>query len=174
MLAPLTSLAHWHEFYLLVGTAAAALVALLFVAVSVGVGVLTAERSAGTRTYVSPVIIHFTGVLFTCAVGLVPSHVRASFALLIGGGAAAGAVYSAFILARVLKADNSDWADRLAYGLAPLIAYAAALVAAALFLLGARGGPEVLAGALLLLLVVNIRNAWDLAIFLVRQQAATK
>ena len=74
----------------------------------------------------------------------------------------------------MLKADNSDWADRLAYGLAPLIAYAAALIAAALFLNGTRGAPEVLAGALLLLLMVNIRNAWDLAIFLVRRQGASK
>ena len=37
------SLAHWHEFYALLGTAAAALVALLFVAVSIGTSVLTPE-----------------------------------------------------------------------------------------------------------------------------------
>ncbi len=34
-------LSSWHEFYGLLSTAAAALVALLFVAVSIGTGVLT-------------------------------------------------------------------------------------------------------------------------------------
>ncbi len=34
-------LAEWHEFYALLGTAAAALVALLFVAVSIATDVLT-------------------------------------------------------------------------------------------------------------------------------------
>ena len=48
-------LEHWREFYLLVGTAAAALVALLFVAASIGAGYLTAERASNTRTYMSPV-----------------------------------------------------------------------------------------------------------------------
>ena len=39
----------WHEFYLLLGTVAGALVALLFVAVSVAVGYVTDERSVATR-----------------------------------------------------------------------------------------------------------------------------
>jgi hypothetical protein len=39
-------LEHWHDFYLLLGTAGATLVALLFVAVSLGVGYLTPERSS--------------------------------------------------------------------------------------------------------------------------------
>jgi len=36
----------WHEFYILLGTAAAALVALLFVAVSIGAGFLSRETPA--------------------------------------------------------------------------------------------------------------------------------
>jgi hypothetical protein len=41
----------WHDFYMLLGTASAALVALLFVAVSIGASFLTPERSVATRTY---------------------------------------------------------------------------------------------------------------------------
>jgi len=44
-------LEHWKEFYLLIGTAAAALVALLFVAASIGVGIppgIRADRRAPT------------------------------------------------------------------------------------------------------------------------------
>ena len=43
MFAPLE---HWHEFYVLLGTAAATLVALQFVAASVGAGYLSFEKAA--------------------------------------------------------------------------------------------------------------------------------
>ena len=39
----------WHEFYLLLGTAGATLLALLFVAVSLGTGFLNAKDQSGTR-----------------------------------------------------------------------------------------------------------------------------
>ena len=174
MFAPLVSvLAPWREFYGLVGTAAAALVALLFVAASIGAGILSVERATATRTYMSPIVCHFTVILFACAVGLMPSHTGASFGLLIGASALAGLLYSGAILMRVLKDANIDLADRIGYGVAPVIGYVAALAAAALFFLGSRRAADVLAGALLLLLIVNIRNAWDLALFLARKRTGS-
>jgi hypothetical protein len=71
---PADALKEWHDFYLLVGTAGATLLALLFVAVSLGTGFLTEERQAPTRTFMSPVVIHFTSVFFLSAVALFPSH----------------------------------------------------------------------------------------------------
>src|SRR3954471_9986032 len=121
-------LEHWHEFYLLIGTAAAALVALLFVATSVGVGILSHNTAGPTRTYMSPVAFHFTSALFVSTVALVPSHTQVSIGLLVGLDAAVGAGYSAFILKRLLTDDISDLADRLCYGLAPLLAYLVGLV----------------------------------------------
>lgn len=58
----------WDEFYLLVGTAGATLLALLFVAVSLGVGYLGNKDQGATRTFMSPVVIHFTSVFFISAV----------------------------------------------------------------------------------------------------------
>jgi hypothetical protein len=49
------TLKQWHDFYLLVGTAGATLLGLLFIAVSLGAGFLTEERQSGTRTFMSPV-----------------------------------------------------------------------------------------------------------------------
>jgi hypothetical protein len=46
--------AHWHEFYVLLGTAAATLLALLFVAVSLGAGFLSARHAEPTRVFFSP------------------------------------------------------------------------------------------------------------------------
>ena len=62
------------EFYTLLGTAAAALVALLFVAISVGAAVMTPERSSGTRTFISPVVFHYSNVLFLSLIALVPGQ----------------------------------------------------------------------------------------------------
>jgi hypothetical protein len=55
------ALKEWHDFYVLVGTAGATLLALLFVAVSLGTGYLTEARQSPTRTFMSPVVVHFTG-----------------------------------------------------------------------------------------------------------------
>ncbi len=67
-----------------------------------------------------------------------------------------------------------DWTnykqDHLAYALLPTIAYVALLVAAALIWSENDFALDVLAGALLLLLIVNIRNAWDLTLSMVRHQ----
>ena len=67
-----------------VGTAGATLLALLSVAVSLGTGFLTEERRGATRTFMSPVVIHFTSVFFLSAVALFPSHQAKFFAALIG------------------------------------------------------------------------------------------
>jgi hypothetical protein len=164
-------LADWHEFYTLVGTAAAALIALLFVAVSIGAGVLSRDSRGPTRTYMSPAAFHFTEVLFVAAVALVPSHTQTSLSLLLGAVAIVGAVYAGFVIRRLLTDNIADLPDRLAYGLAPLVGYAAIFAAAALVYRGSAKAAEVLAGAILLLLMVNIRNAWDLLLAMARRQS---
>src|SRR3954464_2092860 len=118
-------LQHWHEFYLLVGTGAAALVALLFVAASIGVGLLTRHPGGPTRTYMSPVAFHFTSVLFVSAVALVPTQTRLSLGALVGLNATAGMIYAAFVLRRLFTDNIADLADRICYGLVPLFAYLA-------------------------------------------------
>ena len=114
----------WHEFYLLLGTAGATLLALLFVAVSLGTGFLNAKDQSGTRTFMSPVVIHFTSVFFVSAICLVPSH--------------------------------------------------GPLTAGIMILKGLDYAPEVLAGGMLLLAIVNIRNAWDLTLSMVRRHAGER
>jgi len=158
----------WHEFYVLLGTAAAALVALLFVAASIGASVLTPGGGA-TRTFMSPVLFHYTAVLFLSLIALIPTHTLTSLGITIAIVAAIGFCYSIMIFVRVMRADHADVADRFAYGASPLAAYAATLAAAGLLLAQSPASANVLAGALLLLLVINIRNAWDLMLALARR-----
>jgi len=161
-------LAGWHEFYALLGTAAAALVALLFVAASIGASVLTPGGGA-TRTFMSPVIFHYTSILFVSLIALVPTHTPASLGIAIAVVASVGFGYSVLVCVRLLRNHTVDLADRFGYGAGPLAAYAATLTAGGLLLARKPGGANVLAAALLLLLVVNIRNAWDLMLALAQR-----
>jgi hypothetical protein len=168
-------LERWHDFFVLVGTAAATLVALLFVAISLGAGFLTDKRAAATRAFFSPVIIHFSAVFFLSAVALIPGHHAPFFAAVIGACALVGLAAALFATVQLLRHDWTSYKqDHLAYGLLPTIAYAALLAAAAMIWTANSYALDVLAGALLLLLLVNIRNAWDLTLSMVRHQANRK
>jgi len=162
-------LEHWREFYLLVGTAGSTLVALLFVAVSLGAGYLNAERTLATRTFFSTVVIHFVEVFLISAIALIPSHKTTFFAVVIGGFGLAGLAVSAYASIQLIRHKWTEFLqDHFAYGLLPAIGYVALLVAAVTICNEWEPSLDVLAGALLLLLCVNIRNAWDLMLSMVR------
>src|SRR5215472_100253 len=164
----------WHDFYMLLGTASAALVALLFVAVSIGASFLTPERSTATRTFMSPVVFHFSTLLLISLAALVPSHTALSLAVGIVLVAVAGLGYTTVVLVGLARASVTDVADRFGYGILPLAAYLAMLAAAGLVISPAALGGYVLAVAVLLLLAINIRNAWDLMLAFARQTASKR
>ncbi len=165
----------WHEFYILLGTAGATLLALLFVAVSLGTGYLNSENQRGTRVFMSPVVIHFTSVFFLSAVCLVPSHGPTFFAVLIGATAVIGAAVSIVISVLVVRTDMTQYLpDYFAYGLLPVLAYLALLAAGIMIYFGLDYALEVLAGGLLSLAVINVRNAWDLTLSMVRHHAGER
>ena len=163
---------HWHDFFLLVGTASATLLALLFVAVSLGAGFLSDDRAAATRAFFSPVVVHFSAVFFLSAVALVPVRGLALFAAMIVIAAAVGLAISLFATIQLLR---NDWTrykeDHLAYGLLPTICYIALVVAATMLWQDDTHAIDVLAGAQVVLLLVNVRNAWDLTLSMVRHQS---
>jgi hypothetical protein len=164
------SLKEWHDFFVLVGTAGATLLALLFVAVSLGAGYLTEEQQSATRTFMSPVVVHFTSVFFLSAVALFPWYQVNVFAALIAATALIGAIISTYITIQVVRTDMTNYIeDYLAYGLLPDLGYLALLAAAVSIYMKKDFGLTALAGALLLLAIVNIRNAWDLTLTMVRR-----
>jgi hypothetical protein len=169
------ALHEWHEFYVLLGTAGATLLALLFVAVSLGTGLLNNKDQQGTRTFMSPVVIHFTSVFFLSAVCLVPSHGPVFFAILIGVTAVIGIAVSIVISVWVMRTEMTQYLpDYFAYGLLPVGAYLALMAASIMIYLARPYALEVLAGGLLLLTIVNVRNAWDLTLSMVRRHAGKR
>ncbi|MBV8134917.1 MAG: hypothetical protein JO121_04635 [Deltaproteobacteria bacterium] len=162
------ALKEWHDFYVLVGTAGATLLGLLFIAVSLGAGYLTKESQSATRTFMSPVVIHFTSVFFLSALALFPSHQAKFLAVLVGATALIGAIISTYITIQVVRTDMTNYLqDYLAYGLLPGVGYLVLLVAAVSIYLQKDFGLNALAAALLLLAIANIRNAWDLTLTMV-------
>ena len=166
----------WHEFYGLLGTAAAALVALLFVAASIGTSVLknTPESTNNTRAFMSPVVFHYTNILFLSLIALIPTISFEIFAAVVGLAGIASAIYSILVTIWVHQNALSEGMDRFAYGAVPAGCYLAGVVASGFLFKQSVIGLDILAGAALLLLVVNIRNAWDLMISLARSANRTK
>jgi hypothetical protein len=170
----LETLKQWHDFYMLTGTAGATLLALLFVAASLGAGFLTDERRTATRTFLSPVVLHFTSVFFVSAIAVLPWHHGGPLAALIGAIAVLGAAISASITVRVVRTNMTNYVeDYLAYGWLPCLGYLALFTAAVLIYLEKEVGFDALAGALLLLAITSIRNAWDLTLTMVRRQGSS-
>lgn len=161
----------WHEFYTLLGTSAAGLLALLFVAASIGAGYLSAERNSPTRTFTSPVVFHYAYILFASLVALMPVVNDLALGAIIGVSAAGGLAYAGYILIRVMRSTTTDIDDHLGYGATPPIGYALTLAAALFIAEGTRIGPPLLAAALMLLLLVNVRNAWDLTVYFAQRRS---
>jgi hypothetical protein len=51
-------IAAWHDFFSLIGTAAATLIGAMFVVVSIGIGFLTQDRAVAIRTFLTPTVTH--------------------------------------------------------------------------------------------------------------------
>ena len=165
----------WHEFYVLIGTAAATLIGLMFVAASISASYMTEKHLAGIQSFYSPTVVHFASVLITCVVLLapLPTHLLGALLLAIG---AFGLGYASFVWVRMGRrgfTSSIDLADRFWYALSPVAGHLL-MVVAALMVLAMGDGPslDVLATAILLLLLAAIRNAWDITAWAVTRSGA--
>jgi hypothetical protein len=169
MHAVLADMLHeWHDFYLLVGTASATLVGLMFVSASIGASVYNESHTGAMRAFVTPTVVHFTSVLLICVLFTVPSHSWTSLAALLGAGGLAGLVYSGAILVSLLVRHSFkvDFSDRLFYALIPVMGYGLVVASAILMIVHSPASPDIMAAALAVLLLAGIRNAWDMTLWI--------
>jgi len=163
------SLHDWHDFYILIATVAVTIIGAMFVVASIASPYLTPTRAAQSRNYLSPIVLHLATAVLGCAAVMVPNLAEAGFVILFGVGGLGGLVYSVLITVRIWH-HNHDNEDRLWYAVVPVFGYIAMLVAVLLVLLNEPAAVDVLAGAVALLLVAGIRNAWDLTLFFVTRE----
>ena len=159
----------WHDFDLLIGTAAATLVGLMFVAASIGASIFTEKNRAAMEAFISPTLVHFTTVLVIAVLAVVPTHEWVTLAGLLALVGLAGAIYSAklWIQLFVQRRFEVDVIDRLFYAAIPLLGYLLLLIAAFLLLRQSEAGLDLLAAAQITLLLAGIRNAWDMMLWIV-------
>ncbi|HEX4618607.1 MAG TPA: hypothetical protein VH135_02695, partial [Steroidobacteraceae bacterium] len=166
-------LAGWDNFYVIVGSSAGGLTGLTFVVIALIRDSAQGVRPTGLGAFVTPTIVHLSGVLALAAFMSMP-HQRAgtlSVGLAIGGFA--GVVYGCFIGANMWRVARGatlyipvreDWIWNV---ILPTAAYAALTIMAVLlwdrFTEAALYGVAVLA---LALLFISIRNAWDIAVWM--------
>ena len=159
----------WHDFYVLVATASATLVGLMFVAMSIGATIFNEEHRAALATFITPTVVHFAAVLFAGLVIVMPGLAWPLLAALLGAGGVAGMAYCAQLLVRLIIRHRFevDLTDRLFYVLIPLAGYLLVLAAAVLLLIAPHAGADVMAAAILVLLIAGLRNAWDMMVWIV-------
>jgi hypothetical protein len=162
-------LSEWSSFYVMAGSSAAALTGLMFVVISLVQGREAPSSSDGISTFSTPTVMHFAAALLLSAVLIAPWQ-----ELFYPGIAAAliglyGLVYIGRIASRTkrLRLYTADLEDWIWYIVAPFLAYGAILGGAIVFIITAPDKAAfAMAGGVVLLLFVGIRNAWDVVTFL--------
>jgi len=163
-------LAAWSNFYVMIGSSAAALTGLMFVVITL---VTRAEQMSRTQdgiaSFSTPTVMHFSEALLVAAILSVPWQSVLAPAVLVGLAALYGIVHIVRVILRTrglteYTADVEDW---IWYMVLPFVAYAATLCGAMGLFVRPAGALFVIAGGVVLLVFIGIRNAWDVVTFLV-------
>jgi hypothetical protein len=164
----------WDSFYVIVGSAAGALIGLQFVVMTLMADSPTQAAPQAGAAFGSPTVVHFGMALLLAAIVRVPWPSLHIFTLVLGAMGALGMIYMAIVTRRMLVQDDyrpdlEDWVFHLAV---PFAAYA--LLLGASLSMGARWALFAVGVAALLLLYDGIHNSWDSVayhVFVVRRKA---
>lgn len=159
----ITEIARWDSFYVIVGSAAGALIGLQFVVLT-----LIAERpptgaAEAGAAFGSPTIVHFGAVLFLSALLHAPWQTITVAEILWGLLGLGGMVYTVIVARRMCKQPVyqpvfEDWLFHVAL---PVFAYAILALTSFAASSHTREALFGVGGAALLLLFIGIHNAWD-------------
>lgn len=166
----------WHDFYFMIGSSSAGLIGLLFVVVTLTSGADPAQAQRGQALYLTPSVVHFAIVLCVSAIAVAPGLGPAQTAALIGVAAVVGlarAVRSSIGINRPRSGmPTPHWSDVWMYGVMPAVIYVGIGGAAAALWARAPGAAFATAVLLLALMLVGIRNAWDLVTWIAPTRGA--
>jgi hypothetical protein len=156
-------LAKWDGFYVIVGSAAGALIGLQFVVLT-----LIAERppvgvEQASAAFGSPTVVHFGVVLFLSAVLHAPWQTITAAAIIWGILGFGGVVYAVMVMQRMRTqvAYSPVFEDWLFHVILPSLAYAALALSSLAAFSHERFALFCVGGSALLLLFIGIHNAWD-------------
>jgi hypothetical protein len=152
----------WTNFYVIVGSSAAALTGLQFVVI-----VLAAEANALSmttmRAFGTPTVVHFCVALLVSAILSAPWRVVSSAAICLGGCGVGGLAYLVVVLKHATrqKAYKPVFEDWLWHLVLPAIAYASLMASAILMPSRTASSLFGVAASAIFMLFIGIHNAWD-------------
>ena len=164
---------HWGEFYLMAGSAAAVLIGLIFVVISLMQDRSRSSVLQGSKLYMGPIVLGVSFVLVLSAAALTPGISGGQFALVAAAIALWGLV-RAIVSITGIRALGGEvhWTDPWFYGVAPASIYIALGGVAYAFSAGEPEAPLGLAAIVTAALLLAIRNEWDLITWIAPRSAA--
>ena len=157
----------WQSFYQMTGEAAATLTGLLFLVVSLMSGRQVPSTSQGVKLFTTPTVFHLVSVLVVSALALAPDGSGQSQNAIMIAWAAMGVVYTSRCAVRLFTLPNpTHWSDFWWYGFGPAVTYLALAAATIVAWVRAPHAAYFVALCLMALLILAIRNAWDLVTWL--------
>jgi hypothetical protein len=156
-------LAQWDSFYVIVGSAAGALIGLQFVVMTLIADAPVLPAAEAGAAFGTPTIVHFSAVLLLSALLQAPWPTIAPVAVLCGAIGIGGIAYTVFVIRHVRRQtvyqpDLEDWTY---FVLLPFVAYVILAISAFATRTYATDALFGVGGAALLLLFTSIHNAWD-------------
>lgn len=167
---------HWDSFYLLIGSAAGALIGLMFVVATLTTHLEQERVMLAGAIFITPVVVHFLVVMVLSGLALAPGVTPQIAGPVVLAVAAAGLAYAIWIgvSLRIGLFNAPHWSDFWCYAVIPGAIYFALAAAGGAILVEPAVGAYGLAGALIALLISAIRNAWDLVTWMAPRQAAAE
>jgi hypothetical protein len=167
----------WENFFLMAGGAAAVLIGLIFVVIS-----LMGDRPrdsvlAGSRLYMGPIVLGVSFVLTLSAAALVPGITPRAFAGITAVIAIWGlvrAVISTWGIGRRMGNESVHWTDVWFYGIFPILIYLPLAADAVGFWQNWALARYGLATVITLGLLLAIRNEWDLITWIIPKGEASE
>ena len=171
----LSLLSNWQNFYTIMGTAAATLTGLMFVVTTLiaGIDAHLSTLNAAVSAFNTPTVVHFAAVLLLTGILSAPWQTFSSLSLVLGLVGLGMVLYSIIVLRRMWRVPNyqstlEDWSWYLAL---PLVASVLLIFAAFVLPKYPSLALYIVGSSMMLLLLVGIRNAWDMVTFLAVERA---
>lgn len=160
----------WGDFFLMAGSAAAVLIGLIFVVMTLMQDRSRSSVLEGSKLYMGPVVLHMSFVLVISGTALVPAITPDAFTVVACAVAVWGLVRGAMVTMGIRRLAFSDdaphWTDMWFYGAIPTALYVALAVAALAIAGGRAWAGDAFAAVIVGLLLLGIRNEWDLVTWL--------
>jgi hypothetical protein len=175
----MSALSAWDSFYVIVGSAAGALIGLQFVVMTLMADRPTAGLSEAGGAFATPTVVHFSACLLLAALVRIPWPTPLYATSAAGAVGICGLLYLAVVMWRMQRQSHytMDMEDYTFHAVLPLLAYVLLAASAGLAFSQRTVALFGVGAAALALLFVGIHNAWDAVayqVFVLRNKPAEK